>query len=91
MEETKIMICECHSLEHQMQFWHDEEDDCLYAEIHLITHRGFFRRLWYAIKYIFGYKSRFGAWDEFIFGDNNRQDLLNFLTNKVNIKASIIE
>jgi len=24
--ERQIMICECHSLEHQVIFWYDEED-----------------------------------------------------------------
>lgn len=25
--ERQIMICECHSLEHQVTFWYDEEDE----------------------------------------------------------------
>lgn len=66
MTERKILVCDCHSLEHQMAFWYDEEDKILYCEPHLTTHRNFFQRLWYGIKYAFGYKSRFGAWDEML-------------------------
>jgi len=54
--ERKIMICRCHSLEHQMTFWLDEEDNTLYSEPHLITHKNFFKRLWYGLRYAFGYK-----------------------------------
>jgi hypothetical protein len=65
--ERQIMICECNSLEHQVTFWYEEEDDILYNEIHLTTHRNFFKRLWYGLKYAFGYRSRYGAWDEMMF------------------------
>ena len=53
--ERQIMVCECHSLEHQVTFWYDEEDSLLYNEINLTTHRNFFKRLWYGLKYAFGY------------------------------------
>jgi len=65
--ERQIMICECNSLEHQVTFWYDEEYDILYNEIHLTTNRNFFKRLWYGLKYAFGYRSRYGAWDEMMF------------------------
>jgi hypothetical protein len=44
--ERKIFICDCHSLEHQVAFWYDEEEKSLYIEPHLVTHRNFFKRLW---------------------------------------------
>ena len=53
-----VMICDCHSLEHQVRY--DEEDGDLYCEPHLTTHRNFFKRLWIEL---IGYKSRFGDWD----------------------------
>jgi len=65
--ERQIMICECNSLEHQVTFWYDEEDDLLYNEIHLTTYRNFFKRLWCGLKYTFGYRSRYGAWDSTMF------------------------
>jgi hypothetical protein len=65
--ERKIFVCECHSLEHQVTFWYDEEEDSLFTEVHLITHKNFFKRVLVGIKYMFGYKSRFGQWDEFMF------------------------
>lgn len=69
MRQNKhLLICSCHSTEHQIIIY--ENTDPLYGpeayvHIHLIK-RSFWKRLKYAIKYIFGYKSRYGAWDEFI-------------------------
>jgi len=77
----EIFICSCGSLEHQMYFWYEEEDKLFYTEVHL-TGRSFLGRLKYGIKYIFGYKSRFGAWDEFIFDSEAEKQLLEFLKNK---------
>ena len=56
-------ICECHSEEHQVSFYYDEEDKELLIAPHLYTHKNFFKRLWVGIRFAFGYKSRFGEWD----------------------------
>ena len=63
-----IIICECNSTEHQIvvQYF----DDGTYPECYLYIHlnkRPFIQRVIYGIKYIFGYQSKFGAFDEFIF------------------------
>jgi len=76
-----IFICNCSSLEHQLCFWYDEEYKILYTEVHLITYRGFFKRLWYGLRYAFGYKSRFGAWDEFLFETDDMIKLKEFINN----------
>lgn len=77
--DRQTMICDCHSLEHQVIFWFDEEDGFLYCEPHLTTHRGFFQRLLYGLKYAFGYKSRYGAWDSTIFKEKDLKKLRNYL------------
>lgn len=87
MKQTEIFICECHSHEHQLQFWYDPEEDLpdfrrIHTVMHLTTHRNFFQRLKYAWKYLFGYKCRYGAWDEFIFSSENEEKLKEFLINK---------
>lgn len=61
-----VLICDCSSTEHQIVIFPDSEDEMVYMHVHLTKH-GFIRRLKVAIKYIFGYKSKYGAWDEFIF------------------------
>lgn len=60
-----VLICECSSREHQIIIEHDNEDNLTYCHIHLVKH-GFWRRLKVGLKYIFGYKCRYGQWEEFI-------------------------
>lgn len=82
MEE--IFICECSSSEHQIIMKYDKDDNCIYCDIHLSNYN-FLGRLKNGIKYIFGYKSRFGAWDQFIITDNHTNRLMQLL-NKLNDK-----
>ncbi len=77
--ERKIYTCDCHSLEHQIAFWYDDEDQTLYIQPHLFTHQSFFKRLWVGIKYAFGYKSRFGEWDEILLNPDSQKDLYEWL------------
>ena len=77
----EIFVCECHSLEHQFAIWYDDEIKELYIEPHL-TSKSFFYRIKYAFKYIFGYKCRFGAFDEIIINRNDADKLIEYL-NKI--------
>jgi hypothetical protein len=77
--EVKIFICDCNSFNHQAIFWLDIDDKQLYVTIHLTTHRNFFKRLWHGLKYAFGYKSNYGAWDEFLFKPEDEKKLLDYL------------
>lgn len=60
--------CSCDTAEHtlRMTYFLDDfgnmEEDEIYAEIHLSKY-GFWRRVWKALKYVFGYKCRYGHWD----------------------------
>lgn len=80
--ERIIFICECHSLEHQLTFWYDTEYNELYCEPHLVTYRNFLKRIYVGIRYIFGYKSRYGEWDSLIFKQNDVDKLRQFLDEK---------
>ncbi len=79
MEQTNhLFICSCHSTEHQMVMHKSDATDWyppeVYVHVHLIR-RSFWYRLKYGLKYIFGYKSKFGAWDEFILDSSHVKDL----------------
>lgn len=88
--DKSILICECHNLEHQICVFKDEDDDVAYVSIHLVPGT-FFERLKNGIKYIFGHRSRYGDFDEFLFKKEHGDfliDLGNFLNkNKSNEKA----
>lgn len=66
-------VCDCNDYEHQIHFDYWEENDdadgivdkSLFLTVHLAD-KPFWQRLKYGIMYIFGYKSRYGAFDEFV-------------------------
>ena len=86
MKKTKapeIFICECHSTDHQMVILYSEDNGypMVYSNVQL-NKRPFWERLKYGIKYIFGYKCRYGAFDEFIFNTyyaERLQEVVNYL------------
>lgn len=86
MEDTKPQIqavnCSCTSSEHLITFSYnpsykgDEPD--LYLHVQLIP-RPWYTRLWYAIKYTFGYQCRYGHWEEFLFDEDNAKQVQDIL------------
>ena len=76
-EVNELFLCECHSPEHQLIFSYDKNTiseeifDEVYCHIHLNDSRTFWERLKYGLKYIFGYKSKYGAFDEIILDPND--------------------
>ena len=66
MNHDILLLCECSSCEHQLVVSWDDKDDEVYVHVHLADYKSFWKRLWYGLKYAFGYKSRYGAFDEII-------------------------
>lgn len=92
MNKTEVLICECSSVEHQIAFTYCSEEredildesgaiyeDCMDVSIHLNDYNGFFRRVWVAIKYVFGYRSRYGDWDSFMMNPEDADRLIPYL------------
>lgn len=81
--EKKIILCECSSIEHQLVFVRfEDEPEMIYMEVHLTTHRNFWKRLWFGLKYAFGHKSNYGAWDEFILEKSSLKEMRKFLAKE---------
>ena len=79
---NELFICQCHNIEHQLIFSYFPDDCELFVSIHLIPEYNIWKRIWMAIKYIFGYKSIYGHFDEFIFKKSDAdklQKVVNFL------------
>lgn len=74
---NELFICQCHNTEHQLIFSYfpEDEDKDVYVSIHLIPEYRFWKRIWRAIRYIFGYRSRYGHFDEFIFKKSDAKRL----------------
>ena len=64
--QQETLICQCSSMEHQFSFMWIEDKELegeVYMEIHLAK-LSFWDRLKHGVKYIFGYRCRYGDFDE---------------------------
>ena len=90
-EKQEIFICSCANVEHQMvmRWCVDANPKEVYCEIHL-NKLPFFKRLIHGIKYIFGYTSAVGDFEEFIFKEEDAyrlQKMVTYLKNKKNARS----
>lgn len=82
INNEEILICACHSTEHQIVIQKDEEDNVLYCSIHL-SPLPWYKRIVNGIKYIFGYRCKYGDFEEFLF-DKKHITKLNQMVNFLN-------
>lgn len=82
MKKDYLFICECGDTSHQFivqdfgDEWIEEDGEKrLYISIHLNEDKNFFQRLFIAIKYLFGFKSKYGAFNEIILNKNQLKRL----------------
>jgi hypothetical protein len=59
----------------------------VYVHVHLVR-RSFWYRLKYGLKYIFGYKSRYGAWDEFILDNSHVKETNGYVMYPYGLNSS---
>jgi hypothetical protein len=76
--------CDCGSAEHTVRITSDVEFQSLYIETCLANHSNFFVRVWEAIKYILGYKSKYGMFDCCVLDSDKVNEFLRYiLTHKL--------
>lgn len=77
--------CICYSSEHTLQLDYenyDEEENCpptLSFNVHLGCYPGIWQRFWIAVKYVFGYKCKYGHFDTFILNRKDAERLKGYL------------
>lgn len=75
-DESELFICDCSDASHQMilqlydfgkggkELWRPANTNCeLSMNVYLNSYLGFWKRLWLAIRYTFGYRSKYGEFD----------------------------
>ena len=82
--ENDIFICDCEDIEHQLVVSRDVDEKELTLSIHLSQYQNFFQRIWVAIKYVFGKKSVYGAWDVIILNEKKMIKLKNLIEKELN-------
>jgi len=75
----EVYICECGLPEHQLQFRYDPDEKTCYVIYHM-TKMTFWRRL----KYLFGYQSYYGAFEEILLTQEDMQHMLNCFGRVIN-------
>lgn len=80
--KSHFVVCSCQSSEHTLRFIYDSDAEELYCEVQLNQYRGLFKRLLVAIKYVLGYKCKYGHWDNTIVSRDEMEKLYFFLKNR---------
>ena len=84
-EIEELFISECGDPSHQLIISADKETTegpCAFISVHLNREHNIFKRIWYAIKYVFGARSIYGDFDEIIINPNDAdrlQKVVDFL------------
>ena len=84
-EIEELFICECGDPSHQFIISADKETTegpCAFISVHLNREHNIFKRIWYAIIYVFGARSIYGDFDEIIINPNDAdrlQKVVDFL------------
>jgi len=80
-DEQQLITCECGLTEHQFVLtlydWGDDVE--VFMEPHLSTYRNFFERAWAAIRYVFGYRSKYGEFDCVSLGEEQLIQISGFV------------
>tara|TARA_Y100000294_G_scaffold157561_1_gene159240 strand:+ start:130 stop:432 length:303 start_codon:yes stop_codon:yes gene_type:complete len=81
------VICECSDHSHTVRLTHfepqDDWDSEIYISSHLSTEPNIFKRIWYGIRYVFGYRSRHGEFGETVMKVEQAKELRDYLTEFV--------
>lgn len=88
LDGTEYFECMCHSDEHVLRVTLDLDESeqnpdlrmpCIYASVYLTPSRGFWARLWYGLRYAFGYQSKYGAFYSWMLDQKEAYKLRDFI------------
>lgn len=78
LDGSYFFECQCGSDEHTLRFTLDKEDGEILVHSFLADH-GFWKRLWMGLKYICGYKCKYGHFGEWIMRKEDADKLTEML------------
>jgi hypothetical protein len=76
---NEFFVCACSSDEHTLRFVYDPDTNDMWASVYLDPKR-WYRRLWVALRYVFGYQCRYGAFDCFLFDSKDADRMIATMT-----------
>ena len=81
INDSVFIECECHSEEHTLKYSIDIEDQTIYTSVFLDQWQPWYGRAWTALRYLFGYKCKFGHFDCTLMGPEKINQLKNLIKN----------
>ena len=84
--QAEFFECECQSDEHVFKFSYDKEEGDFYLAVYLNQYRRWYQRVWVAVKYVFGYKSKFGHFDTTLVNQEDTKRLRDLCDHTLQLK-----
>ena len=93
MTNSEVFLCHCGHWEHQLIVTQMEEESADYNVVvsigcSLCDNLSLLRRLKLAIKYVFGYRSKYGMFSEILLKRADTYRLINILNKSVHLKTT---
>jgi hypothetical protein len=90
LDGTEFFECSCGSDEHTLRFIlsFDEDEPSIYTTVFLGAYPLGWKRLWTAIRYLFGYKCKYGHWDCFELRQEDAERMQFMLQRLINVIAT---
>lgn len=88
LDGTEFYECRCFSDEHVIKFTLDldPEDRTIYTSMYMRPDWRWWRRVWMAIRYVFGYSSKYGHFDCYLMRPEDAQRLRAMLDRFIEAK-----
>lgn len=80
--ESVSIRCQCGNPEHDLVVNYDKEDYLLWVDVHLHQTTNPIKRLWYAFKYVLGFKNHGCCWDACYLETEQVEAMLKLMMNK---------
>lgn len=84
LDGSYFFECRCYTEEHTLRFTLDKKDHEIYTSVFLNDWMPLYKKIWTAIKYVFGYKCRYGHWDCWIMQAEDAKRLRDMLDDFIN-------
>ena len=77
----KILLCDCHHKEHLLSVDYDKQTNSVEIGLKLNQYLPWYKRIWIAIKYVFGWKATATDWDDFVLSKTAADEILYVLSD----------
>ena len=89
MDKTRYFECSCSSMCHLLRLsvddWDDDWEPEVYAEVTMNHEFNMFKRIWTAIKYVFGRSVSYGHYGCWVLKSDEATEMVDFLNEYIEV------